>query len=342
MTVLNIALLDDTLDVLRSLPSMKALAGHDVTVYKDHVTDVGELGRRLADKDVLVLMRERTKVDAALIGRLPRLQMISQISDTPHIDVAACTDHGILISSNRFPGAPNFRTLHATAELTWALALAASRRLPSQMLALRQGRWQTEAGRSLRGRTLGVFGYGRIGKVVAGYGRAFGMQVQVWGSKDSLERARADGHSASVSKEAFFASSDVLSLHLRLNAQTRAIVDREDLARMKPESILVNTSRAGLIAPGALLEALRAGHPGQAAVDVFDEEPMTDTANPLLALDNFLCTPHIGYVEHDSLDDQYAEIYAQIKAWESGNPVNVINPEVLARNTGPRKLPAQS
>mgnify|MGYP006278893689 CR=1 FL=1 len=319
------------------------LQGHDARVLHEHLTDPDELAAQIGQADVLVLMRERTPVTAALLDRLPGLQMISQISDVPHIDLKACTQRGVLVSSNRFPGAPAFRALHATAELTWALALSASRRLPAEMRSLREGRWQSGAGWSLRGRTLGVFGYGRIGSVVAGYGRAFGMKVLVWGREASRSRAQADGHAVCESQQQLFECADVLTLHLRLNAQTRHIVGRDDLARMKPDALLVNTSRAGLIAPGALVEALRAGCPGGAAIDVFDEEPMTDSAHPMLALDNLICTPHIGYVERGSLNDQYAEIFGQIFAWQRGEPVHVANPEVLPRNSGPlaREAPTQ-
>lgn len=336
---LHIVLLDDTLGVLRSLPCFAMLAGHRVTAIGEHITDVRELARRLVEADVVVLMRERTPIGASLLERLPRLQMISQISDTPHIDLNACTERGVLVSSNRFPGAPHYRTLHATAELTWALALAASRRLPQQMHSLKAGAWQSGLGRALRGRTLGIFGYGRIGQVVAGYGKAFGMTVKVWGSPNSRERAYQDGYAACDTQSDFFCSADVLSLHLRLTPATRGIVTRDDLAQMKPDSVLVNTSRAGLIASDALLDALRSGRPGSAAVDVFDDEPMTDTDHPLLRLDNFVCTPHVGYIEHDSLDDQYAEIYSQVLSWARGEPVQVVNPEVLARNRGPRTIP---
>ena len=336
MRPLRITMLDDTLSVLRQLPCFGKLDGHRVTVWNDHTADPDELARRLHDTEVLVLMRERTPITAALLERLPQLQMISQVSDTPHIDLDACTRHGVLVSSNRFPGAPRFSTLHATAELTWALALAAMRRIPQQMQSLREGRWQTAAGTQLRGRTLGIFGYGRIGAVVAGYGRAFGMTVRVWGSEAIRARARADGYDTCPDQAHVFETSDVLSLHLRLNPGTRGTVRATDLARMKRTSILVNTSRAGLIEPGALLEALRQGRPGMAALDVYEQEPLLDASHPLLQLENLVCTPHIGYVEHDGLQDQYSEIYDQILAWAAGSPVQVVNPEVLARNTGPR------
>jgi D-3-phosphoglycerate dehydrogenase len=283
-----------------------------------------------------VLTRERTPITASLLARLPQLQMISQVSDTPHIDLDACTRHGVLVSSNRFPGAPHYRALHATAELTWALILMANRRLPEEIRAMREGHWHRGTGRSVRGRVLGLFGYGRVARAVARFGIAFGMRVLIWGTERSRERALADGYEVCPSQEAFFDGVDVVSLHLRLNAQTRHIVTANDLRRMKRDSVLVNTSRAALIEPGALLDALNAGSIAMAATDVYEEEPLTDPRHPVLLHDRLICTPHIGYVERDSLNDQYAEIYAQIFAWMRGEPVHVVNPEVLARNSGPR------
>jgi D-3-phosphoglycerate dehydrogenase len=327
---MNIAILDDTFDTVRTLPSFAKLAGQAVTVWNEHTKDTGLLAERLRDTEVLVLVRERTPVRAELLERLPRLRMISQLSVYPHIDIDACTRRGVLVSSNLQPGAPKFTTLHATAELTWALAMAAMRRLPQQMASLRAGRWQEGIGLNLRGRTLGVFGFGRIGRVVAGYGRAFGMRVVVWGSDASRKRAAADGYDTAASQAEFFSMSDIVSLHLRLNEGTRGIVTAADLTRMKPQALLVNTSRAPLIEAGALEAALRAGRPGMAAVDVYEEEPVTNPNHPLLQLDNVVCTPHIGYVERDSLEDQFSEIFEQILAWQAGKPVNVVNPQVLA------------
>ena len=278
-----------------------------------------------------MLIRERTPIRAELLARLPKLRLISQLSQYPHIDVAACTRHGVVVSSNLYPGAPRYRALYATAELTWGLVLAAMREIPQQMQSLKAGKWQKGVGLSLRERTLGVFGYGRIGSVVAGYGKAFGMQVQVWGRENSLARAKADGYAAARSKQAFFEACDVISLHLRLNDSTRGIVTGADLARMKPSALIVNTSRAGLIEKGALEAALKAGRPGMAAVDVYDEEPVTDPRHPLLNMDNVVCTPHLGYVERDSFEGQFSEIFDQILAFVDGKPINVVNPEVLAR-----------
>ncbi len=326
---MNITILDDTFDTVRTLPSFAKIAGNDVTIWNDHTKDTGLLAERLKSTEVLVLMRERTPVVAALLERLPHLRLISQLSVYPHIDVTACTRHGVVVSSNLQPGAPKFTTLHATAELTWALTMAAMRRLPQQMASLRAGRWQEGVGLNLRGRTLGVFGYGRIGTVVAGYGRAFGMQVVIWGSEATRGRAASDGYKTAPSQASFFSECDVVSLHLRLNDATRGIVTAADLACMKPQSLIVNTSRAPLIESGALETALRAGRPGMAAVDVYEAEPVTDPGHPLLTLENVVCTPHIGYVERDSLEDQFSEIFDQILAWQSGKPVNVVNPGAL-------------
>ena len=328
---MNISILDDTFDTVRALPSFAKLSGHRVSIWNDHTKNTVVLAERLKDTEALVLIRERTPIRAELLERLPKLKLISQLSVYPHIDVAACTRHGVIVSSNLYPGAPRFRALYATAELTWGLVLAAMREIPQQMASLKAGKWQKGIGTSLCGRTLGVFGYGRIGSVVAGYGKAFGMNVQVRSGEKSLARAVADGHTAARSTEAFFEECDVLSLHLRLIESTRGIVTAADLARMKRTALLVNTSRAGLIEKGALERALKAGRPGMAAVDVYVEEPVTDPRHPLLNMENVVCTPHLGYVERDSFEDQFSEIFDQILAYERGTPINVVNPQALAR-----------
>lgn len=324
---MKITILDDYQDVVRGLACFAKLAGHDVTVWNDHTKDTGTLTQRLQDTEVLVLIRERTPIRAPLIGRLPNLKLISQRSVYPHIDIEACTRRGIIVSSNMHPGRPSY----ATAELTWGLVIAAMRRIPQEMAALRNGRWQTKIGHGLRGKTLGVLGYGRIGGVVAGYGRAFGMNVLAWGRQASLDRARADGAAVAASQRELFERSDVLTLHLRLVDATRGIVGVTDLAAMRSGSLLVNTSRAGLIAPGALVEALRLGRPGLAAVDVYEEEPVLDGAHPLLAMDNVVCTPHLGYVDYDNLEVYFSDAFDQILAFLDGRPVNVVNPEALGR-----------
>jgi D-3-phosphoglycerate dehydrogenase len=323
---MRVAILDDWFDTLRRLPSFARLAGHDVTVWNDHLDDADALATRLADTEVLVLIRERTAIGAPLLERLPQLRLISQRSVYPHIDVDACTRLGIVVSSDLHSDTPSY----AAAELTWALVLAAARRVPQQMASLRRGEWQESVGRTLRGATLGIHGYGRIGRVVAGYGRAFGMHVTVWARSASRDAARADGYDVAPSKETFYATCDVVSLHMRLVDATRGIVTRADLARMQPDAILVNTSRAGLIEPGALLAALRAGRPGAAAVDVFEHEPLRDPADALLTLDDVVATPHIGYVTREEWDLQFADVYDQINAFAAGTPTNVVNPDVLS------------
>ena len=322
---MKITILDDYFDTVRTLACFAKLDGHAVTVWTDHVQDTDALAGRLRDTEALVLIRERTKIQAPLLERLPKLKLISQRSDYPHIDVPACTRLGVILSSNQHADTPSW----ATAELTWGLIIAALRRIPQQMASLKAGNWQDSVGNSLRGKTLGIYGYGRIGGAVAGYGRAFGMNVLVWAREASRARAAADGYAVAPGKEAFFADCDIITLHMRLYDATRGIVTAGDLARMKPTALLVNTSRAPLIEPGALVAALRAGRPGMAAVDVYESEPMRDVNHPLLNMDNVVCTPHLGYVTRDEYELQFTDIFNQILAWEAGSPINVINPEVL-------------
>jgi D-3-phosphoglycerate dehydrogenase len=322
---MKITILDDYQNVVRTLDAFKKLAGHDVTIWNDHTKDNDVLAERLKDTEALVLIRERTPIRAPLIERLPKLKLISQRSVYPHIDVDACTKRGVLLCSDMHPGKPSY----ATAELTWGLVIAAMRHIPQEAAALKAGRWQSTVGRGLRGKTLGIYGYGRIGSTVAGYGKAFGMKVLVWGRDASLARARADGYSAARSREAFFEECDVISLHLRYNDATRGIVKAADLARMKADALIVNTSRAGLIEPGALVDALKRGHPGMAAVDVYEEEPVLNASHPLLSLDNAVCTPHIGYVEKGGYEAQFNSSFDQVLAYAAGKPVNMVNPEAL-------------
>jgi len=324
---MNVTILDDYHDTLRALPSFAKLAGHEVTIWNDHVQDVDVLAERLKDTEALVLIRERTKIRAPLLDRLPRLKLISQRSVWPHIDIDACTRLGIVVSSDMHADTPSY----ATAELTWALILAAVRQIPQQAAALKAGRWQVGVGTTLRGKTLGLYGWGRIAHAVADYGRSFGMNVMVWARETSRERARKEGFAVADSKAAFFEQSDVLSLHMRLVDATRHIVTAGDLARMKETALLVNTSRAPLIEPGALVAALRAGRPGLAAVDVYEQEPLTDPTDPLLLLPNVLATPHIGYVTREEYETQFSDIFDQIVAYAAGMPTNVVNPDVLGR-----------
>ncbi len=324
---MKVSILDDYHGTLRTLHCFEKLNGHAVEIWNDHVQDVDALAERLKETEALVLIRERTKIRAPLLERLPKLRLISQRSVYPHIDIDACTRLGVIVSSSQHAGTPSY----ATAELTWGLILSAMRQIPQQMAALKGGKWQIGVGNSLRGKTLGIYGYGRIGSAVAGYGRAFGMNVLVWSSEGSLTRARAVGYPTAQSKEAFFEESDVVSLHLRLVAGTRGVVTAGDLARMKPTALIVNTSRAALIETGALVHALRAGRPGMAAVDVYEKEPVTDPRHPLLELENVVCTPHIGYVTRDEYELQFSDIFDQITAYCSGQPIHVVNPEALPR-----------
>ena len=322
---MRIAILDDYHDTIRTLPCFSRLAGHDVTIWNDHVQDTNALAERLRDTEALVLIRERTKIRQPLLDRLPQLRLISQRSVYPHIDIADCTRLGIVVSSSQHPGTPSY----ATAELTWGLILAAMRQIPQQMASLKAGTWQIGVGSTLREKTLGIFGYGRIGKAVAEYGRAFGMNVLVWAREATREKARAEGWATAPSKQAFFETCDVITLHMRLVDATRHIVTAADLARMKPTALIVNTSRAPLIEPGALVAALKAGRPGMAAVDVYEEEPLRDTAHPLLNMPNVVCTPHLGYVSREEYEIQFTDIFDQIVAFAEGHPINVVNPDVL-------------
>ena len=324
---MNVSILDDYHDTLRTLDCYGKLAGHDVTIWNDHVQDVDALAERLRDADALVLIRERTKIGAPLLERLPRLRLISQRSVYPHIDIDACTRRGVIVSSDQHAGTPSY----AAAELTWGLIIAAFRQIPQQMRSLLEGRWQIGVGHTLRGKTLGIHGYGRIGATVAGYGRAFGMNVLVWAREASRQQARHDGYETAASREMFYEQCDVVSLHMRLVPATRAIVTAADLQRMKPAALLVNTSRAGLIEPGALVAALQSGRPGMAAVDVYETEPLRDPHDPLLTLPNIVCTPHIGYVTRDEYELQFTDVFDQILAYADGRPINVINPAVLGQ-----------
>ena len=324
---MHIVIPDDYQDAVRKLKCATLLESLNAKVFTNTVKGIGQLSVRLRDADVLVLIRERTQIRAPLLERLPKLKLISQRSVYPHIDIDACTRLGIVVSSSQHAGTPSY----ATAEFTWGLVLAAMRAIPQQMASLKSGHWQMGVGHTLRGKTLGIYGYGRIGAVVAGYGKAFGMRVLVWAREKALAQARADGYEAADSKAAFFEQCDVLSLHMRLVDATRGIVTAADLARMKPSALLVNTSRAPLIEPNALVNALRAGRPGMAAVDVYEKEPLRDTGDPLLTMDNVVCTPHIGYVSRDEYEIQFTDIFDQILAYAAGAPTNVVNPDAIGK-----------
>jgi D-3-phosphoglycerate dehydrogenase / 2-oxoglutarate reductase len=324
---MKITILDDYQNAVRSMGCFSKLAGHEVTIWNDHTKDVDVLARRLKDTQALVLIRERTPITAPLLERIDQLRIISHLGPYPHVDVDACTRRRVVFCSRVGAGVPSY----ATAEFTWGLVIAAMRNLPQEAAALKAGKWQAyPLGVGLRGKTLGVYAYGLIGGVVAGYAKAFGMKVVAWGREASKTRAAADGFELAPSREVFFAESDVMSLHIPLIPETRGIVTADDLARMKPTALLVNTSRAGIIAPGALEAALRAGRPGKAAVDVFEEEP-APASYPLLSMDNVVCTPHLGYVERTQLEFILALCFDQILGYIAGKPINVINPAALQR-----------
>jgi D-3-phosphoglycerate dehydrogenase len=331
---MNIVILDDYQDAVRKLDCAAKLEAFPAKVYTNTVKGLAQLSVRLKDADVIVLNRDRTALNRALIEKLPRLKLIAQTGRVgAHIDLAACTERGVAVAEGvSSPTAP--------AELTWALIMAAMRRLPQYIGNLKHGAWQQAGlkaasmptnfglGTTLRGKTLGIWGYGKIGQLVAGYGRAFGMQVQVWGSDESRTRALQDGHAAAVSREVFFETSDVLTLHLRLNDATRDIVTSDDLARMKPTALFVNTARAELIESNALISALNRGRPGMAAVDVFDSEPILQ-GSALLRLENCICTPHIGYVEKESYELYFGAAFDNVVNFIKGTPTNIVNPGAL-------------
>jgi D-3-phosphoglycerate dehydrogenase len=335
---MNIIILDDYQDAVRKLKCASKLETLNAKVFTNTVKGIGQLSVRLRDADVLVLIRERTSFPRQLLEKLPKLKLIAQTGRVgPHVDVQACTKLGIAVAEG--VGDPT-----APAELTWALIMSAMRRLPQYVGNLKHGAWQQSGlkaasmppnfgiGVRLAGKTLGVWGYGRIGQLVAGYGRAFGMRVQVWGSAASRDQAVADGHSAAASREALFESSDVLSLHLRLVPETRALITLDDLSRMKPTALFVNTSRAELLAENALVSALNRSRPGMAAVDVFESEPILQ-GHPLLRLENAVCTPHIGYVEQDNYERLFGAAFDNVVAFIANEPTNIVNPEALK---GPR------
>ena len=320
---MKIAILDDYQDCVRTLAAFQRLAGHEVVILNETITDPQQLAAHLPGVEALVLIRERTRISAALLDRLPALKLISQTGrHGPHIDLPACTARGVAVAIGR--GSP-----HAPAELTWALVLAAMRGIAQENAMLKAGRWQTLLGRTVRGRTLGVLGYGNIGKLIAGYGRAFGMNLLTSGREATRARAQADGIDCAASQRELFERSDVLSVHVRLAPETRGIVGLDDLKAMPPASLFVNTSRAELVAPGALLAALNSGRPGMAAVDVFEAEPAI--GDPLVQHPRVLATPHIGYVERDSYELYFGIAFDNLVGFARGEPVELANPEVRSR-----------
>lgn len=331
---MNIVILDDYQDAVRKLACASKLDAYTAKVYTNTVKGIGQLSVRLKDADVIVLIRERTQLSRQLIEKLPKLKMIAQTGRVgSHIDIAACTERGVVVAEG--VGSPV-----APAELTWALIMASTRRIPQYVGHLKHGAWQQAGlksgsmppnfgiGTVLKGKTLGIWSYGKIGQILAGYGRAFGMRVLIWGRDASREKAFADGFEVSSSKAEFFAQSDVLSLHIRLSEETRGIVTSDDLSRMKPTALLVNTSRAELIEPEALISALNRGRPGLAAVDVFESEPILQ-GHALLRLENCICTPHIGYVEQDSYEMYFSAAFDNVINFIKGTPTNIVNPGAL-------------
>lgn len=323
---MKIAVIDDYQNAFRTLNCFSKLNEHDVIVYNDTEKDPARLAERLKDADAVVLTQQRSRFPRAVIERLPKLKMISQTGrNAAHIDLAACTEQGVVVSAG------GTGRSSATAELTWGLILSALRHLPQEVRQLREGRWQSTLGVDVRDKTLGIYALGKIGSIVASVGKAFGARVLCWGREGSTARAREAGYEVAKNREAFFAEADILSLHLPLVKETRGIVTREDLAGMKPSALLVNPSRAGLIAEGALVEALKAGRPGFAAVDVYEDEPVIGAAHPLLKMDNVTCTPHLGYVTDETYENYYGLVIDQILAFAAGKPINVANPEVLKK-----------
>jgi D-3-phosphoglycerate dehydrogenase / 2-oxoglutarate reductase len=322
---MKIAVIDDYQNAFRTLKSYAKLRDHEVVVFTDTETEIGKLADRLKDAEAVVLTQQRSSFPRALIERLPKLKMIGQTGRAAtHVDLNACTEKGIVVSAG---GAGNSG---ATAELTWGLILSALRNLPFEVKRLKEGHWQSTLGIGVNGKTLGIYAYGKIGSVVAAAGKAFGARVVCWGREGSTGRARAAGFEVARSREDFFAEGDILSLHLPLNKETQGIVTGADLGRMKPTALIVNPSRAGLIAPGALVEALKAGRPGMAAVDVYEKEPVIGADHPLLKMDNVTCTPHLGYVTREGYEEYYAVVVDDILAFAAGKPQNVLNSQALA------------
>jgi D-3-phosphoglycerate dehydrogenase / 2-oxoglutarate reductase len=323
---MKIAVLDDYQNAFRTLKCSPKLSGHEVVVFTDTETDLGKLAEKLKDADAVVLTQQRSSFPRALIEKLPRLRLIGQTGRAAtHVDLDACTERGIVVSAGGLGNSNN------TAELTWGLILAALRNIPLEVKRLKEGYWQSTLGTGIRGKTLGIYAYGKIGSVVAAVGKAFAARVVCWGREGSTGRAKAAGFEVAKSREEFFAEADILSLHLPLNKDTRGIVSRDDLARMKPTALIVNVSRAGLIAPGALVEALRAGRPGMAAVDVYEQEPVIGADHPLLKMDNVTCTPHLGYVTREGYEEYYGVVVDDILAFAAGKPQNVLNPGAIAK-----------
>jgi len=324
---MKIAVIDDYQNAFPTLNCFAKLGAHEVIVYNDTEKDPVRLAERLKEAEAVILTQQRSRFPRTVIERLPKLKFISQTGrNIAHVDLAACTERGVVVSAGGM-GRPN-----GTAELAWGLIIAALRHLPFEIRQLREGHWQSTVGREVTGKTLGIYALGKIGGIVAAVGRAFGARVLCWGREGSTARALDLGYEVAKSRVDFFAESDILSLHIPLNDQTRGIITHEDLGHMKPSALLVNTSRAGLIADGALVQALKLGRPGFAAVDVFEDEPVVGATHPLLKMENVVCTPHLGYVTRETYESYYDTAVDQVLAFASGNPFNVANPQVLGKN----------
>jgi D-3-phosphoglycerate dehydrogenase len=323
---MKIAIIDDYQNAFKTLKCFPKLSGHEVVIYTDPETNLEKIAERLKDVDAVLLTQQRTAFPRTLIEKLPKLKLIGQTGRAAtHVDLQACTEKGIVVSAG---GSGNS---NATAELTWGLILSALRNLPFEVRRLKEGHWQSTLGIGVNGKTLGIYAYGKIGSIVAAAGKAFGARVVCWGREGSTGRAKAAGFEVAKSREEFFAECDIISLHLPLNKDTRGIVTGDDLGRMKPTALIVNASRSGLIAKGALEEALKAGRPGRAAVDVYDQEPVLGADHPLLKMNNVTCTPHLGYVTRESYEEYYAVVVDDILAFAAGKPRNVLNPDVFGK-----------
>ena len=321
---MKLAIIDDWSDALRTLPCFAKLDGLDVVVFNNYIDEPSTRVEQLSEFDAVILIRERSRITRRLLESLPNLKLISQFGKYPHIDIDACSDHRVLVCSGKRSDAPS----HAAAEHSWALIMSAMKNIPGQMQNLKNGKWQQGVGKGLFGRRLGLYGYGRIAKRVAEYAEAFGMQVEWWGSADGRARAHADGRRIAKDRADFFAENDIVSVHVRLTPKTCGIITARDLAQMKQDALLVNTSRSALLGSDVLLQALDAGRPGAAAIDVFDEEPILWRDDKLACHRRVIATPHIGFVTEEELEMQFSEVFDQVIAWYKGVPINMVNPAV--------------
>lgn len=329
---MKIAVLHDYADVLRQMPAFGRLTGHQITVHKEPASDAASIVRMAQGADALLLTQQRVSITREIVQQLPDLRFIAQTGgNVYHLDLPALTEHGVVVSALRHSSDQKYPP---TGELTWALILGWMRHVPYEAARLQQGHWQSTVGDRVAGKTLGVYAFGRIGSHVARIGRAFGMNVVCWGREESTARARAEGFDVASSREAFFETADILTLHLRGGPATRGLVTAADLARMKPTSLLVNTSRAPIIEDGALVEALKKGRPGFAAIDVYEQEPILHANHPLIGMPNVLCTPHLGYCDRTNYEEIYTSAVDALLAWDAGKPFDVINPEALAKRSG--------